>query len=579
MKATTECKTRSYPWIPLAAAVALLALGWDCSAQSVATYHDEADQAIESYLIKFWNGGRQYLRNRVPDDGSLTGYWTYANGWQALMDGVERTGKQRYLGLIESFYLGQNAQGWGSAYYDDECWMVMALLRAYDLTANRNYLAEAEAIFADVEKAWDTSCCGGAHGGMWWDKAHTQKATAANAGGALSAAMLYRRTTSAPYLNFAKQVYSYWQSHMVNPTSYQVADHLQPDGTKIWWKFTYNEGLTIGASLELNEATGDASYLTNAHHIASFMVADEVVPTRFGNVLYDGADSGCTGDCAQFKAPAFRNLMRLYAKDTTKIQYYRVLKASADAVWNLARDTNSNLFASNWAGPEESTAEQGQDNAACAAINLFAELAGAYPGTGASSNQYEAEDATIHNLSLEATYGSFTGWGYLASWGSDGQSVDFNINVPSATSYTFTLRYAAGAGTASRLISINGVNVFPNQSFPGTGSWSSYNTVALTHALRAGPNTISIVYSSTFGSRNFLNLDNLTLIPPTPGPISIAIQGQNAVISWSGAGILQSAQAITGPWADVAGNPASPYTVGPTGIASPDGGRFYRLRD
>jgi predicted alpha-1,6-mannanase (GH76 family) len=48
---------------------------------------------------------------------------------------------------------------------------------------------------------------------------------------------------------------------MVNPVSFQVCDHINPDGTKVWWKFTYNEGLMIGASVELNEATGAAMYL------------------------------------------------------------------------------------------------------------------------------------------------------------------------------------------------------------------------------------------------------------------------------------------------------------------------------
>src|SRR4051812_12776901 len=67
-------------------------------AQTVATYHDRADKALQSFLLKFWDGSNQYLRHRYPADGTLTGYWTYANGWDAVMDGVERTGKLQYLG-------------------------------------------------------------------------------------------------------------------------------------------------------------------------------------------------------------------------------------------------------------------------------------------------------------------------------------------------------------------------------------------------------------------------------------------------------------------------------------------------
>src|SRR5271169_1503007 len=164
-----------------------------CLAQTAATYHARADQGLQSFLIKFWNGGQQYLEQNYPSSSSLTGYWTFAQGWQALLDGVERTGGQQYAGLIESFYLGQNQQGWYAGYYDDECWMTLALIRAYDLTTNTTYLSQAEAIYADVEGGWDNTCCGPTVGGVWWDKAHTQKATASNAGAALAGALLYER--------------------------------------------------------------------------------------------------------------------------------------------------------------------------------------------------------------------------------------------------------------------------------------------------------------------------------------------------------------------------------------------------
>ena len=62
--------------------------------------------------------------------------------------------------------------------------MISALVHAYDLTTNAVYLNQAQALFADVQGGWDTTCCGAIRGGMWWDKAHTQKATAANAGAA-----------------------------------------------------------------------------------------------------------------------------------------------------------------------------------------------------------------------------------------------------------------------------------------------------------------------------------------------------------------------------------------------------------
>ena len=72
---------------------------------------------------------------------------------------------------------------------------------------------------------------------------------------------------------------------------------MTPGGAITKYKFTYNEGLMIGASLELYLATGTASYLSNAHRIAGYLISNEVTSTAYGPVLYDGSNSGCGGDC------------------------------------------------------------------------------------------------------------------------------------------------------------------------------------------------------------------------------------------------------------------------------------------
>lgn len=499
----------------LMAVVGIAFAGFPAPAQTAATFHARADQALQSFLLKFWNGGQQYLRRDYPDSGALTGYWTYANGWDALLDGVERTGGQQYRGLIESFYVGQDERGWFVGYYDDECWMTLALTRAYDLTGEAKYLLKARELYADVMTAWDTTCCGAKPGGLWWDKARTQKATAANAGAALAGARLFLRTGDSNYLAFAQQAYGYWYSNMVNAGTFQVADHFETNGNKVWWKFSYNEGLMIGASVELYEATGSLSYLINAHRLAGFMVGNEVTATAYGNVLHDGSNTNCVGDCSQFKGPAYRYLMRLYVKDTSRTPYYSVLRASAEAVWNLARHTNSTIFSTSWTGPAEAAVDEGRMNAACVALSRFAGQSGGYPGSGAPHNRFEAENATVRHIALEATYGSFTGWGYLAGWNANGQSVDFTVSFPAAGTRTLAFRYAAGAGNASRLVKVNGATAFTNLSFPGTGAWSTYRTNTVTRYFPAGISTISVSYTSASGSANWLNLDHLT-IPDLP---------------------------------------------------------------
>jgi predicted alpha-1,6-mannanase (GH76 family) len=335
-------------------------------------YQQEADIALDNLLNKFWNEPEQYLNATYPNNGKLTGYWVFAQAFDVVLDGVERTGNKKYKQYINWFYQVQNNRGWLVGYFDDENWMALALLRAYDLTGDKNYLNQSQMLYADImTTGWDTTC---GNGGIWWDKKHTQKATASNAGPVITGVRLYQLTKNEKYLNFAKQVYTFWYSTMVNPTTYQVADHFEPDGKMVWWRFTYNEGLMIGASLELFKSTGDKSYLQQAHQIARFMIKNEIVSTAYGNVLFDGTNQQCTGDAHLFKGIAYRYLTQLYQQDITQKKYYAVLKSSADAIWNLARNKKLNVFAVNWAGPPMNEVSIGQQISATMAINIYANL-------------------------------------------------------------------------------------------------------------------------------------------------------------------------------------------------------------
>ena len=99
----------------------------------------------------------------------------------------------------------------------------------------------------DVQHQWDTTCCGSQPGGIWWDSAHSQKATASNGGPIIANVMLYQLTQNSSYLDFAVKVYDYWSSTMVNTQTHEVADHIDTHGVITYWQFTYNNGLMVGA--------------------------------------------------------------------------------------------------------------------------------------------------------------------------------------------------------------------------------------------------------------------------------------------------------------------------------------------
>jgi predicted alpha-1,6-mannanase (GH76 family) len=190
------------------------------------------------------------------------------------------------------------------------------------VTGEAMYLEQARAVFADIEKAWDESCCGEHKGGLFWKKPAENKVTAINAGAVISAARLYEATHEAAYLDSAKKAYAFWSQTMVDPKSGHVYDGFDNAGTiNKAWRFTYNEGLFIGAIVALVRATGDDSQLPLAHKVAAFMLREESAVTPLGSILSDGK---CSGDGEMFKAVAARYLGELYALDRSHAGMYQV---------------------------------------------------------------------------------------------------------------------------------------------------------------------------------------------------------------------------------------------------------------
>ncbi len=315
-----------------------------------------------------------------PNNREVASYWNTAMGWDAILDATERNIKSEqpyYTQLNHDFYSMMDRIGWKREYIDDMNWMALALLRAYNTFKDDKFLKKGVELYGEISRQWDETCCCKqnstkpcVNGGIFWDTSHTQKATAANAGPVILGARLYKITRNTTYSAFATKVYKYWWSNMVDQNTYQVCDNIEAHtGEKRWWKFTYNEGLMIGASVEMQNITGDSTYLQNAYKIADFVLKNEVTADK---VLVDSGD--CEGDCQEFKGVGFRYLMLLYTKDRSRTSIGDVLRASADAIWNRAR-RNDDTFSTSWTGPAPSSDEkisQAMMNSATMALNIFA---------------------------------------------------------------------------------------------------------------------------------------------------------------------------------------------------------------
>jgi predicted alpha-1,6-mannanase (GH76 family) len=113
--------------------------------------------------------------------------------------------------------------------------------------------------------------------------------------------------------------------------------------------YTYNQGLAVGAALELWRATGNAALLGRARQLADAAMNSPVL-TRNGILTEacDGPSTTCDDNGKQFKGIFMRYVMDL--ADTTGAPAYRgYAQRQADSIWQADRDP-LNRIGQRWNG-------------------------------------------------------------------------------------------------------------------------------------------------------------------------------------------------------------------------------------
>lgn len=127
------------------------------------------------------------------------------------------------------------------------------------------------------------------------------------------------------------------------------------EGT-VW---TYDQGVILGALVELSTLTGNSSWLDTATKIAQGAVSTLVD----GNGILTATGSYPTNDdtADQFKGVFARNLVYLQSIRPDD-SYVTLLTKSADSIWQNDRDENGCL-GPDWQGPVYSTSASAQSSA------------------------------------------------------------------------------------------------------------------------------------------------------------------------------------------------------------------------
>ncbi len=166
-------------------------------------------------------------------------------------------------------------------YYDDNAWLVITFLEAYETNRDPRYLARADETLKFVLSGWDDQ--GG--GGIWWHQRHKDgtKNACSNgpaALGCLRLAKFREKEAATKLIDQASKIVEWSASNL------QADDGLFDDrmvvatGEVKRGKLTYNSALMLRALLGLYRATGKQEYLERAQRIAK--AADWFLDSRTG---------------------------------------------------------------------------------------------------------------------------------------------------------------------------------------------------------------------------------------------------------------------------------------------------------
>ncbi len=152
-------------------------------------------------------------------------------------------------------------------YYDDNQWMVIAFMEAWELTGEEKYLERARGALAFSLSGWDEEL----GGGIWWHEGHKggSKNTCANGPAAVACLRVGRAREREHNVEWAKKLAAWTGEHLQDADGLFFDNQRVKDGHVNRGKLTYNSGLMVRANLGLYRATAEAKFLEEARRIGT----------------------------------------------------------------------------------------------------------------------------------------------------------------------------------------------------------------------------------------------------------------------------------------------------------------------
>jgi predicted alpha-1,6-mannanase (GH76 family) len=327
----------------------------------------------------------QLFDNAHPsvEGGNATfNYWWLAHAIDARLDaqGRDPEASADWLGQAVTIYrniLERNDGSLFNDYFDDMLWYALAIVRLFEASGERHYLDDAIAIWEHVtEFGWN----GQQGASLAWRKQQLYyKNTPANGPFVILGCRLSRlddRPDAPDYLGYARTAFDWLTDTLVDPRTGFVEDGInrEEDGrVDTQWRFTYNQGLYVGAAVELARtgAPDSAALIASAVRTAGTAIAE---------LARDGVfiDEGDGGDEGLFKGVYYRYLgllleeLREDSPERRRLEDFVV--TSTDALWSRAHDGEFLLAANDWTTDATGTVPYSTELSAIMATELRAAI-------------------------------------------------------------------------------------------------------------------------------------------------------------------------------------------------------------
>jgi predicted alpha-1,6-mannanase (GH76 family) len=252
---------------------------------------------------------------------------------------------------------------------DDIEWMIIAAVRAYQITGNRLYLQMAQTNWDAVYARAASPDLGG---GLWWitgGPGRKQKNVTTNATAAIAGALLASATHDQTYLIKAERLYAWLRATLYDPKTGAVYDNVSAatsgTGTVVdKAALTYNQGTFTGAAGLLYQATHRARYWADA--LKAITYTRDVM--SHGGLL--PAEAGGNGNLLGFKGIFARWALAFLRADRIK-SFDPWFNLNADAAWQ--HRGGSGLIGPDWS--RTTPASQLDSWGASSAVVLLEDLA------------------------------------------------------------------------------------------------------------------------------------------------------------------------------------------------------------